>query len=86
MVPKDKISAHDWAGITKITKKAVELMLGMTFIALEERDGRTYSIMQTTNLERAVYHLKRRGVSFEAWSDGDKEAIAPGAALHLVML
>lgn len=90
MVPKDKIAAHDWASITGMTRKAVELMLGMTFVTLEERGGKTYSVMETPNIERAIYHLERRGVSFESLSaPGDSkykhEAIATGAALHLVM-
>jgi 2-dehydro-3-deoxyphosphogluconate aldolase/(4S)-4-hydroxy-2-oxoglutarate aldolase len=76
MVPKDRIAAHDWEWIRRNTAAAVELMLGMTFVKTEEQNGRIVSVMRTSNIKRAKYHLERQGVRF----DGDT-ATEPGLRL-----
>ena len=88
MVQKDVVARQDWDRVRADTEKAVRLMLGMTFLRLEEKGGSRVSVMEVQNIERAVYHLERRGVSFDRSSEiregGKLKSIfAPGAGLRL---
>ena len=80
MVNKDMIAAKDWAGITALTKEAVATRLGQdvkvgnssmfvgSLIEMMKNPGRGthgHICIQTNYLDRAIYHLEKRGFAFD---------------------
>ncbi|MBQ8968043.1 bifunctional 4-hydroxy-2-oxoglutarate aldolase/2-dehydro-3-deoxy-phosphogluconate aldolase [Ruminococcus sp.] len=56
-----KLAEGDFEGIAKDTARAVDAMLGLTFVSCE--NGRI--TLASKMPERAVYHMTRRGASFD---------------------
>ena len=84
MVKKDLISAGKFDEIEKMTRAAVKAMLRFT---VEAKDGHLEATCK--NLDRAVYHLKRQGASFDESSfkydeKGKLIAAALADGTHLV--
>lgn len=65
MVTKELIAAGDFDRIRQLTEKAVGLMLRFTFSGMANENGRQLAVMETKNILRAVYHLERKGISFD---------------------
>lgn len=61
MVSKTLIAKGDFDGIRKLTEEAVGIMTRLGFVRSEEG----VSLFSAGNLERAVYHMTRRGASFD---------------------
>ncbi len=72
MIDKAMIKAGNFAGIEKLTREAVNAMLGFrvrssaigAMAAIFGTEGRG-TVVETNYMDRAVYHLKARGVSFD---------------------
>ena len=82
MIDKAMIKEGNFAGIEKLTREAVNTMLGFrvrscaagAMSAIFGTEGRG-TVVETNYMDRAVYHLKRRGVKFDentAVYDGKK--------------
>lgn len=69
MVKKELIAAGRFDKIKELTESAVRLMLNFTFVGVEKADGEEKIVMQTSDLERAVYHLERKGVRTDEASE-----------------
>lgn len=64
MVNKALIAKGDFDGIRRLTEEAVRIMTALTFVKCE--DG--VNVFAARNLERAVYHMSRRGAEFDEGS------------------
>lgn len=65
MVSKKLISCGDFDGIRELTRRAVSLMLRLTFAAYEDNGCEQRLIMQSADLGRTVYHMMAKGVKFD---------------------
>lgn len=64
MVKKEYIAKGDYESVVNETKKAVDLMIQFKFKEVMINDSKKEYIFESHNLERAVFHLERRGVLF----------------------
>ena len=64
MVKKEYIAKGDYESVVNETKKAVDLMIRFKFKEVMINDSKQEYIFESHNLERAVFHLERRGVLF----------------------
>lgn len=66
MVKKEFIEKQDFDAVTRLSRKAVDLMLDVRLADLVNVDGKNQIIFEADHLDRVKYHWSKRGFVFDA--------------------